>query len=158
MTMRLSIISFAGIVRTLVAVGICSDASMLVASVFAMPRSGVTVSSVAAPCLVPWAGASAGMGFFAGARWASGRVGRVIGDVAGAAGASAAGAGSAADAGSAAAAGSDWAAPGALNCGASRGIASASGSAPMSARVDDSVSESGGASGPCGAMSPSTGW
>src|SRR5918993_859903 len=44
MTMRLSIISFAGIVRTLVAVGIVSDSSMLAASVFVMPRSGVTLS------------------------------------------------------------------------------------------------------------------
>ena len=56
MTMRLSIISFAGMVRTLVAVGIVSEASMLVASAFAMPRSGVTTSSFAAPDCTRWRG------------------------------------------------------------------------------------------------------
>src|SRR5688572_12909118 len=44
MTIRLSIISFAGIVRTLVAVGIVSDSSMLAASVFGRPRRTVTLS------------------------------------------------------------------------------------------------------------------
>src|SRR5206468_8048248 len=68
MTIRLSIISFAGIVRTLVAVGIDSDASMLVASVFAMPRSGVTWSSFAVPACAAGVGASAGIAcVFAGA-------------------------------------------------------------------------------------------
>ena len=43
MTMRLSIISFAGIVRTLVAVGTFSDSSMLAARVFVMPRRGFPV-------------------------------------------------------------------------------------------------------------------
>src|ERR1700712_982832 len=62
MTIRLSIISFAGIVRTLVAVGMDSDASMLVARAFAIPRSGVTTSSLAAPDCTRWAGASAGIG------------------------------------------------------------------------------------------------
>src|SRR4051794_41943384 len=63
MTMRLSIISFAGIVRTLVAVGIESDASMFVARDFAIPRSGTTVSSVGAIARRPCTGASAGMGW-----------------------------------------------------------------------------------------------
>ena len=40
MTMRLSIISFAGMVRTLVAVGTVRLASMLAARLFGMPRSG----------------------------------------------------------------------------------------------------------------------
>src|SRR5690606_37168937 len=44
MTMRLSISSFGGIVRTLVAVGIVRDLSILAASVFERPPSGVTVS------------------------------------------------------------------------------------------------------------------
>lgn len=44
-TMRLSIMSFAGMVRTLVAVGTVSDSSMFAARVFGMPRSAVTVSS-----------------------------------------------------------------------------------------------------------------
>src|ERR1700712_1203934 len=61
MTMRLSIISFAGIVRTLVAVGIDSDASMFVARLFAMPRSGDTWSSLEATVLDAARGASAGM-------------------------------------------------------------------------------------------------
>src|SRR5215207_4493867 len=41
MTMRLSASSFAGTARTLVAVGTCSDASMLVTIRAAAPRSGV---------------------------------------------------------------------------------------------------------------------
>ena len=44
-TIRLSIMSFAGTVRTLVAVGTVSDSSMFAARVFGMPRSGVTTSS-----------------------------------------------------------------------------------------------------------------
>ena len=44
MTMRLSIISFAGMVRTLVAVGTVRLASMFAAIVLAMPRSVVTSS------------------------------------------------------------------------------------------------------------------
>ena len=60
-TIRLSIMSFAGIVRTLVAVGMESDASMFVASDLAMPRSGVTRSSVGAPVCAASVGASAGM-------------------------------------------------------------------------------------------------
>ena len=47
-TIRLSIMSFAGTVRTLVAVGTESDSSMFAARVFGMPRSGVTTSSRAA--------------------------------------------------------------------------------------------------------------
>src|SRR3954469_25291804 len=66
MTMRLSIISLAGTVRTLVAVGTLRDASMLVASVLLMPRSGVTVSSGSAVSattgVLAVCGASAGMG------------------------------------------------------------------------------------------------
>ena len=45
MTMRLSIISFAGMVRTLVAVGTVSDSSMFFARVLVMPLRTVTVSS-----------------------------------------------------------------------------------------------------------------
>ena len=44
-TIRLSIMSFAGTVRTLVAVGTVSDSSMLAASVLVMPRRTVTWSS-----------------------------------------------------------------------------------------------------------------
>src|SRR5689334_11771150 len=64
MTIRLSIISFAGIVRTLVAVGIVSDSSMLAASVFGRPRRTVTVSSSVAPSAADGAtlGAWAGIG------------------------------------------------------------------------------------------------
>src|SRR5579875_424961 len=61
MTIRLSIISFAGMVRTLVAVGIDSDASMFTARVFAMPRSGVTWSSFAVPVRAAARGWSAGI-------------------------------------------------------------------------------------------------
>ena len=61
MTIRLSIISFAGMVRTLVAVGIDSEASMFVASAFAMPRSGVTWSSFAVAGRAAARGASAGI-------------------------------------------------------------------------------------------------
>ena len=43
--MRLSIISFAGIARTDVAVGTLSDASMLATTRPATPRSGSTVAS-----------------------------------------------------------------------------------------------------------------
>ena len=44
MTMRLSMSSLAGMVRTLVAVGTVRLVTMLVASDFAMPRSGTTLS------------------------------------------------------------------------------------------------------------------
>src|SRR3954469_4206696 len=69
MTMRLSISSLAGMVRTLVAVGTVSDASMLVASDFDIPRSGVTLSSSAASTVALGAvtGASAGTGCGLGA-------------------------------------------------------------------------------------------
>ena len=46
-TMRLSIISFAGTVRTLVAVGTVSDSSMFAARALGMPRRTVTLSSSA---------------------------------------------------------------------------------------------------------------
>src|SRR5690554_2333579 len=65
MTMRLSTISFAGMVRTLVAVGTVRLASMLLAIDLAAPRRGValscgsTNSSAACGAL---AGASAGIG------------------------------------------------------------------------------------------------
>src|SRR5690606_39954922 len=65
MTMRLSIISFAGMVRALVAVGTVSDWSMLAARVFGMPRSGVTLSSSPAEADSSFAcglGACAGIG------------------------------------------------------------------------------------------------
>ena len=76
MTIRLSIISFAGIVRTLVAVGTERLASMFVASDLAMPRSGATVftgSGVGCSAVDSaragsffFFGASAGIGFLAG--------------------------------------------------------------------------------------------
>src|SRR5688572_30812564 len=71
MTMRLSIISFAGTVRTLVAVGIVSEASMLVASVLVIPRSGVTTSS-------PVTRSSAGAAFGACAGIGCGAAGRAV--------------------------------------------------------------------------------
>ncbi len=71
-TIRLSIISFAGIVRTLVAVGTLSDASMFDARVFAIPRSGVATSSWVSSCSSVSSLASAGIGCgSAGARWSS---------------------------------------------------------------------------------------
>src|ERR1700748_2232576 len=48
MTVRLSIISFAGIARTLVAVGICSEADMFLATVAAAPRNTCEETSVVA--------------------------------------------------------------------------------------------------------------
>ena len=63
MTMRLSIISFAGMVRTLVAVGTERLCSMLTARVFAIPRRGETLSSSSGlPSDLVAAGASAGIG------------------------------------------------------------------------------------------------
>ncbi len=68
MTIRLSIISFAGTVRTLVAVGTERLASMLLARVFCMPLSGVTTSCSADSAAGAACGASAGIGCgFAGA-------------------------------------------------------------------------------------------
>src|SRR6478735_9072708 len=66
-TIRLSIMSFAGTVRTLVAVGTVSDSSMLAARVLVMPRRTVTwFSSVdASPVEGTAAGACAGIGWFA---------------------------------------------------------------------------------------------
>jgi hypothetical protein len=71
MTMRLSIISFAGMVRTLVAVGTVSDWSMFAARVLDMPRRGVALSSstdssaVLASGFGAWAGIGAGAAGFA---------------------------------------------------------------------------------------------
>ena len=64
MTMRLSIISFAGIVRTLVAVGTVSDSSMLAARALVMPLRTVTLSSSGFSALAEGAtaGACAGIG------------------------------------------------------------------------------------------------
>ena len=65
MTIRLSIINFAGTVRTLVAVGTDRLASMLVARVFCMPLSVVTTSSSAGAAGSAGSaarGASAGIG------------------------------------------------------------------------------------------------
>src|SRR5690606_11634997 len=65
MTMRLSIISLAGMVRTLVAVGTVSDWSMFAARVLGMPRSGVTFSCSSAGAASSFdcgLGAWAGMG------------------------------------------------------------------------------------------------
>src|SRR5690349_18219028 len=61
-TIRLSIMSFAGTVRTLVAVGTVSDSSMLAARVLVIPRRVVTLSSwldaspVEGTALGAWAG------------------------------------------------------------------------------------------------------
>jgi hypothetical protein len=57
MTIRLSIINFAGIARTLVAVGTSSDADMFLTTAAAAPRSTRTSS--------PSARGSAAAGFFA---------------------------------------------------------------------------------------------
>ena len=68
MTMRLSIISLAGTVRTLVAVGMLRLASMLAARVLLTPRRGVTTSSAGAASwpsttgMPEVCGASAGIG------------------------------------------------------------------------------------------------
>ena len=71
-TMRLSIISFAGIVRTLVAVGTVRLAFMFVTSALAMPRIGVTLfsgsvvpsaASAIAGAVVRGASAGIGCGF-----------------------------------------------------------------------------------------------
>src|SRR6476620_6397471 len=69
-TIRLSIMSFAGMVRTLVAVGIVSDSSMLAARVLGMPRRTVTTSSSAAWSAADGAtlGACAGIGCGAAGR------------------------------------------------------------------------------------------
>src|SRR5215212_9789391 len=67
MTIRLSIISFAGMVRTLVAVGIVRLWSMFTDRVFAMPRRGVVTSSGVSPACILTAGASAGIGWARGA-------------------------------------------------------------------------------------------
>ena len=82
MTIRLSIINFAGIVRTLVAVGTVRLWSMFAARVLAGPFSGATVSSVLAGSLASSArdaGACAGMGWALGAM----EVVFAIGDVTG---------------------------------------------------------------------------
>ena len=69
-TMRLSIMSFAGTVRTLVAVGTVSDSSMFAARVLVMPRSAVTRSSSleASPVDGVTLGACAGIGWLAAGR------------------------------------------------------------------------------------------
>src|SRR6478736_4383636 len=68
-TMRLSIMSLAGTVRTLVAVGTEIDSSMLAARVFGMPRRTVTWSSTASAAADGWAfGACAGIGCGAAGR------------------------------------------------------------------------------------------
>src|SRR4029079_13738235 len=68
-TIRLSIMSLAGIVRTLVAVGTVRLASMLAARDLLMPLSGTTVASgstagsvLSGTTVVPVAGACAGSG------------------------------------------------------------------------------------------------
>src|SRR6188768_2650200 len=63
-TIRLSIMSFAGTVRTLVAVGTVSDSSMFAARVFGMPRRTVTWSCSLEDSLVDGTafGACAGIG------------------------------------------------------------------------------------------------
>ena len=66
MTMRLSISNLAGIARTLVAVGMLNEESMLAAKVLAMPFSTVTWSSALSfsptTSMVPVTGACAGIG------------------------------------------------------------------------------------------------
>ena len=69
-TMRLSIMSFAGMVRTLVAVGTVRLWSMFAARVFGRPLSGTTSSSCGAPATIGWGlvmGTSAGTGAVRGA-------------------------------------------------------------------------------------------
>src|SRR6478609_4482780 len=66
MTMRLSIISLAGMVRTLVAVGTVSDSSMLAARVLGMPRRTVTLSSSASSAGAGDGSLAAGLGACAG--------------------------------------------------------------------------------------------
>ena len=69
-TMRLSIMSFAGIVRTLVAVGTVRLWSMFAARVFGRPLSGTTSSSCGASATIGWGlviGTSAGTGAVRGA-------------------------------------------------------------------------------------------
>src|ERR671910_186903 len=66
----LSIMSLAGIVRTLVAVGTVSEASMLAARVFGRPLSGTTSSSRTASAMTGCGlviGTSAGTGWVRGA-------------------------------------------------------------------------------------------
>src|SRR5690606_17492430 len=106
MTMRLSIISFAGTVRTLVAVGTVRLASMLVATAFAMPLSVVTTSVGSTGSWEAGAGTAVGAAAGVGAGFAWSDVVLAIGwlpvgvgtsalAAAGAAGAGAAGAASA---------------------------------------------------------------
>ena len=69
-TMRLSIMSFAGMVRTLVAVGTVRLWSMFAARVFGRPRSGTISSSCGASATIGWGlvmGTSAGTGAVRGA-------------------------------------------------------------------------------------------
>src|ERR1700712_1418201 len=97
-TMRLSMSSFAGMLRTLVATGMLRLASMLVASDFAGPRRGVTLSCSAASASAlraqptAWAGMGCGEASFEVVR-ATGAVDGAVamGVVAGVAAAGAAG-------------------------------------------------------------------
>src|SRR5690606_4354917 len=124
-TMRLSIMSFAGMVRTLVAVGIDVLWSMLVASVFAMPLSTVTVScgsDSAATGIDAVVGACAGIGCgLAGAE-----VVRAMGVVGGALSAAGAAAGGVAGAGSVTASGI-WASPPSCDLGATASVGAGAG-------------------------------
>ncbi len=69
MTMRLSIISFAGMVRTLVAVGTERLASMLDASAFAAPLRAAVSSCGSATSVASTAGIAAVVGASAGIGW-----------------------------------------------------------------------------------------
>src|SRR5690606_37925478 len=85
MTMRLSMSSFAGIVRTLVAVGTERLRSMFFASVRVIPRSGVTSSTASSgPSSAPAfaRGASAGIGAVRGAAFVVRAGVAVLGDCA----------------------------------------------------------------------------
>src|SRR5688500_3430612 len=71
MTTRLSMSSLAGMARTLVAVGTCSDDSMLLTTRALAPRSGLTSFSLSGPVAFG-AGASRGVGASLGGAVAAG--------------------------------------------------------------------------------------
>src|SRR3954468_17996544 len=74
-TTRLSKSSLAGTARTLVAVGTCSDCSMLATTRAAAPLSGVVLTVLASSALAAWASGLAA--------WASGSAGLLAGGLAG---------------------------------------------------------------------------
>src|SRR5215207_4562881 len=155
-TIRLSIMSFAGIVRTLVAVGTVSEASMLAARVFGSPFSGTISSSAGAPATTGCGlviGTSAGTGWVRGATevvrasgaWPMTGWGAVAG--------AGSGAGAAGGAGIAAGASGAAGAAGAASTGAAGGVGgAAAGSAGAGGAVGAAGAPDAGASG-AGAVS-----